>query len=151
MGVVVHYFSQHLDAVLSFQVEQGADDKCEDVDCRPQGPELLDQSADLEQFDGSQRGADSSECNYDEESEQGQSESADGVFELRSSFGLGMTFDDGAGEDEGGHADIGVVDEIGCEGRAGGSCEDGVFETLKVFHIVILIRKNQVDICHCFI
>ena len=35
MGVVVHYLSQHLDAVLPFQVEQGADYKCEDIDDRP--------------------------------------------------------------------------------------------------------------------
>ena len=55
---------------------------------------------------------DSSERKDDEESEECECEPADGVLQLHSSFGVRMSIDYAAGEEEGRETDICVVDEI---------------------------------------
>ena len=51
-----------------------------------------------------------------------------------------MSLDFDAGEDDGGEADVEVVDEIGSDCGAGGSGKICVFELVQIFHIIMIVN-----------
>lgn len=114
VGMAIHEFTSDLPVESSLQIEEGGDQKGDDVDHRPQRPKLLGEGSHSEELDTFQTGEDSSEGENESDGKNGEPKSIDGVGQLRSSLGLRVSFDYVRWKQDRCSTDVSVVEEVGC-------------------------------------